>query len=417
MRLCLLLLGALLAGACATTSAAPAGPRRVETPPQRRELTASLYPFVPDASGMYWRLERDFEAAHPEIDLKIVLNENYYDHRPDKAKGILFSNADVYEIDSVLLEDFITAKKIQPVDASDLTGASRFRPLAEQASRRGNVWYGVPHWMCGNFLFYRRDDARLQSATTLRALEQALGAMTPPGGLLIDLKGKSTLGEMYLDAALDDQGTLEAALPLLNPDKLSAENPSVAAIRRALALAPNGFSRDDDYHDRKGFYARQFARGAGRALVGYSERLYFIHEEKTQSCRKDEACLDLKNVAVREWPLSDRGSMPIVWVDVLAIGANATGQKQRDAEELIRFLVSSAAYRGILVPGWGESPRYLMPATSEMYSDPELLQAAPLYGELLPLLEKGVTVSRPGLNATLREMGRKLDEELLPAAP
>jgi thiamine pyridinylase len=410
MRLSLLFLGALLAGACVTPSDAPAGP-------QRRELTASLYPFVPDASGMYWRLERDFEAAHPEIDLKIVLNENYYDHRPDKATGILFSEADVYEIDSVLLEDFIAAKKIQPIGASDLTGAGRFRPLAEQASTRGNVWYGVPHWMCGNFLFHRRDDAQLQSATTLRLLEQALGATTPPGKLLIDLKGKSTLGEMFLDAALDDQETLEAALPLLNPDTLSAEHPSVAAIKRALALAPNGFSRDGDYHDRKGFYARQFARGAGRALVGYSERLYFIHEEKAHSCRKDEACLDPKDVAVREWPLSDRGSKPIVWVDVLAIGANVTGQKQRDAEELIRFLVSSAAYRGILVPGWGESPRYLMPATSEMYSDPELLQAAPLYGELLPLLEKGVTLSRAGLNATLRTIGQKLDEELLPAAP
>ncbi len=65
----------------------------------------------------------------------------------DKKKGFQYASADVYEIDTILLAEFIALKKIAPIDLP----YSDFAPEAVQAvSREGKV-FGVPHWLCGIF--------------------------------------------------------------------------------------------------------------------------------------------------------------------------------------------------------------------------------------------------------------------------
>lgn len=85
---------------------------------QRRHLRVVLYPFIPEFTYAAETVKRLFEAENPNIELSLVdLSANYY--APPKAGAapdptyIGDAQADVYELDSVFLADFVNGKKIQ----------------------------------------------------------------------------------------------------------------------------------------------------------------------------------------------------------------------------------------------------------------------------------------------------------------
>src|SRR5262245_49302119 len=196
MGLIMVLLAML--GACTSARPSPtpaADPPSAPTAAARRELVVSLYPYVPNATALYWQLEVGFEHEHREIDLHIHVNPHYYEHDPHHA-GIVSESADVYELDSVFLADVLARHKIQPLPADVLPAAHTLVAPAQQAAFIQGVWWGWPHWVCANFLFYKRHDPQLAAIHTLQELEQVIGSSPRPHeALLIDLTGPSTLGE------------------------------------------------------------------------------------------------------------------------------------------------------------------------------------------------------------------------------
>src|SRR5215471_10978998 len=123
-----------------------------QSPPARRPLRVVLYPFVPDKTGLFWLIEQSFERKHPEIALQIVdLSDNYYD--ADSPHAVTNTAADVLEVDSVFIQDLIDAGAIQSIPASLRATTGRVLRVAEEAVTTGSGWYGVPHWVCTNFLF------------------------------------------------------------------------------------------------------------------------------------------------------------------------------------------------------------------------------------------------------------------------
>src|SRR5260370_39507624 len=57
--------------------------------------------------------------------------------------------------------------------------------------------YGAAHWVCRNFLFFKSSD---RPAAPIEKLSQLEAYVDPSGGgkPLMDLRGKLTLGELYL---------------------------------------------------------------------------------------------------------------------------------------------------------------------------------------------------------------------------
>ncbi|TKC93059.1 hypothetical protein [Polyangium fumosum] len=373
-------------------------------------MTVALYPFLPDSQSLFFDIEHSFERAHPDVDLQIIdLSANYYNE--DEPQAITNTNAQVYELDGVFLADFIDQKRIQALPKELVPPANTMVQVAENSAKAKNEWWGLPHWACTNFLFYRSGDP-LGSAATLKDIESLIGAKhSPDQGLLVDAKGKSTLGELYLDATLDELGDLSAAEPyLLDTNLLSS---ATANLQRAINLCDTGMCRDSDYHEATGFYARQFARKRGRALVGYSERLYYIALEEHESCRKGE-CLDLKNIEMKPLPLSDKGSHPFAWVDMLTISTTCDETCLPDATAFIAHVTSAAEVKRALLPArYGAPPRYLLPARADLYTDKDVLAVAPLYSKLQPALADAIPVRGRKLNARLRAIGKKLDKEIL----
>lgn len=397
-----LFIGVVLSGCC--TSALP------KPGSTRRPLRVALYPFVPDKTGLFAHIEQSFETTHPEIDLQVVdLSDNYYDETSSHA--ITNTEADVLEIDSVFMDDLVSSGKIQPLPRSIVPSSETLVPVAAAAAQVSDVWYGFPHWLCTNYLFARRDDP-LASVAKLSELETEISAGHAPNkGLLVDLKGRSTLGEIYLDALLDQYRTLDKVAPFLTVDTINEA--TVKDLSDVRSLCDADFCRDGDYHDMEGFYARQFAHQRGRALVGYSERLYYIGQENLTACKKGE-CIGLPDLAFTPLPLSDNGSQPFVWVDSLAVASSCTKQCLLDAQTFIQYTASIDEVRSTLMPAYGQAPRYLLPALAALYTDKALLEVAKLYPSLYGAVQQAIAVRGKALNKNLRDIGKKLDKEKLP---
>src|SRR5215510_11465569 len=82
-------------------------------------LRVAMYPFVPQFRDLFHTLESELERAHPGVNVELV--DEYMDSKgelhfisDDYYRGALEqTDADIYEIDTVLLTDM--ASKLQPV--------------------------------------------------------------------------------------------------------------------------------------------------------------------------------------------------------------------------------------------------------------------------------------------------------------
>jgi thiamine pyridinylase len=375
---------------------------------KRRQLTVSLYPFIPNAENFYLKIETLFEKQNPDIDLVINLNADYYDEK----SGLITEEADIYEVDCILLSDFIKKGKIQNLTGKNFLYQQDDLMPATNIVYSGKELYAIPHWLCGNFLFTNVSDSAMKSIEKLSDLEKVIGVdPNLKGGLLIDLKGKLTLGELYADALFDQYKDIEVVkkyITLSNLDKLTIDN-----LNRLNKITYSNWGRVDDYHNKIGFYQKQFAKGIGRAFVGYSESLSYILDEINSSCYAEEGCLPAANISISEFPLSDNGSKPVGWVDAFALDSKVKGQKLSDATIFINFLISKDSYHLALIPDYGSSPRYLLPAYKQFYSDSLVLQNAPYYKNLYPLAMKIISFTGDETSPILRQIGKKLDKDYL----
>ena len=395
MRLlsCLLLGTAMLLPACGR-----AAPRRI--------LHVSLYPYIPQPEAAALTLKQGFEHLHPEVIVDITLNLNYYSPKAED-KGVLYEDADVHEIDVIFMRDFLAHHRLQP--PGDMLAATTrdLDPLALQAATYDGQVMAIPQWMCADFLIYRTDKKDLGAAHTLAAMETALA---PDHGLLLSMKGDGQLGELYLTSLLAASGaTPEAELAHLS----AVPDPAILArLRRILALEPAGLGRNAAYGEVESFYARQFARGNGEAFIGYSELIHDALDESANGCRQEDNCVTAEEIQATGFPFADNRIRPTAWVDMFAIDARVKGQTLDDARDFIAYAVSRPAYRALLIPAPGTPPRYLLPAYEADFTDPDILRAAPLYTKFHTIIDQGVVVTVPHLNATLHDVATHIDHDL-----
>jgi hypothetical protein len=224
----------------------------------------------------------------------------------------------------------------------------------------------------------------------------------------MDLRGPSALGEEYLSAIVarypaDDW---KNHLKSLDPDALQT-------LKDFMSLEPSGFGRSESYHNKSGFYQRQFSRGVGSGFVGYSETTNWTLSETQKSCKHNE-CLSESDLDVVALPYSDTNPHPVAWVDMYMIDKSLTGTTLRDAQAFIAFMMRKSTYISLLLPK-DQPPRYLMPAREDVWSDPSIVSQAPLYAKFRPIIDTAVAVTAPNLNADLRDRGSAIDSQLPPS--
>ncbi len=252
--------------------------------------------------------------------------------------------------------------------------------------------------------------SRIKEIAAASDLTALVSLLSKSGGLLVDLKGESPLGEWYLTALASSHPEKDLILPLVR--KPALEPPAVAALESLLGACPLGYCRSPDYHNRTGFYARLFACGKARAYIGYSETLHYALDEVWHNCTPMDQCRTEDRIAVRALPAITVGGQQVGWVDAFAIRSGLVGPKATLAKEFIDLATSWRAYQAILNSVWPETPRYLLAAIEAPPGEAAL--APLLYPVLYAACGSRLVVSASGLNDDLRSRGKDIDCRLPP---
>jgi thiamine pyridinylase len=210
----------------------------------QRELKVALYPFIPEFTAAAALIKRDFEAEHPRIKLSILdLRNNYYG--PEQPNFIESVDADIFEVDSILLAQFVADDKIRELPTDTQLPPSELLTNAYVGTQLNGKRYGAAHWVCRDLLFSTKTAAPVVPIRTLADLEAFIGSGDDTDRLIVDLKGKLTLGEFYLVSAFDRYSDAERAL-------IAAESLDLALqddLIRLLKLCPPGGCRNQASHD------------------------------------------------------------------------------------------------------------------------------------------------------------------------
>ena len=381
---------------------------RSQSQPAPRPLTVVLYPYIPEYSTVQAELKKGFETLHPDIAINFLdLTSNYYDSK--KPNYIGTTKADVYELDSVFLKEFVKQGKIKPWPPTALLPENQLVKNAAAGSKVDGIRYGAAHWLCGNFLFFKKTDAAFAGVKRLSDLEKLIGGSDRPvgQGLAVDMKGKSTLGEFDLETAFDHYGDWQKAHQHLGSIDPILEYDLV----RLINLCDPGMCRNGDYHSKDPeIYARLFDDQKARILLGYSEGLHPALVESAQ-CKPGVQCLKDSDIDVAGFPSDDNGRHQMSWVDSYVLDSGSDQQRTADGAAFVEYMQSDEVYKMILLHS-GVAPAYLLPAKASLYQDAEVIHAAHLYPQLKTLIEDAEVPSEVGLNDELRARGAQLDRQL-----
>ena len=371
------------------------------------KLSVLIYPWVPDYNHISKVVEKEFEKRNPEIDL-IISDQNWDYYEP----GGLEKKYDIYELDTIFLPDFIANGRLQALDYNrlDKNRLKEAFQFAINGSQFNSTNYGVPHWVCGLFLFYFSHDEKMASASNCDSIVAAIGKRHERNrGLLIDMAGNSTVAELYLDALLDNGLSVKDIISTLKSGDLN--DVAFTTMSNIVNLADRGTGRGVLTHKAwPPYHAHEFAHGRGRALVGYSERMHHILKEIM-------APTDMTPVV---WPesisvnLFNQGSdsgKPLAWVDTFAIASDLSGKKLEAAYAFLNFMMQDDTYIATLLPE-GKPPLYLLPAFKSAFANQNLLKSAPLYQKFKVDLESAQNISSIGLPTMLEETGKLLNKKL-----
>jgi thiamine pyridinylase len=378
----------------------------------RTQLRVVLYGYIPDAAGdsfaeLQARIKREFQTAHPEIELLIrpmVSNPDLYQLA---ALDTLLNSpvdslqADLVEVDAELLGDLADSGWVSPWLNPDKRD---WYPAARLAVTRHGTVFGVPHWLCAHFVISR--DSVLSSAPTVTDLVAQLRTSAAPGSRLVgDFDGSWNLPSLYLDAWADTHGSSRIA-SAVSPTLDSAVAVPFATL---ASLCRTGASNPclDAYHKSETLAADTFARGAAAAFIGYSEMLYTIL--KVSPTARDSLHISSASLG--------NGNHPVYFADAFARRRRCQGGCARAAVAFTTYMLAKPTYEWILLSRdapVATVPRYLLPATRSAFGS---MGGDRFYNEMRPQLENAGAFPNSGLAERLRKAMRAALENLINATP
>jgi thiamine pyridinylase len=350
---------------------------------ERVVLRVPLYSWIPDAAGdkfqaLSARLEAEFEAEHPEVDLDVnpsCFQDDLYE--PSQLARSLRGEGecpyDVVEVDTSLLGELVGTGAVRPWSA--LPEGPRWHPAGVSASTFEGKLYGVPHWQCAHYIISR--DEAVSRARTVDELVQALAALnTPAMDLSANFLGSWNLPSLYLDAWTDTHGPANVQSAVTAEHYDANVLAGMKKLASACATAEGNPCIDGTYDAEANLDVPDvlLAEGRADATLGFSERLHGILKKLPSA--ESRAALRISPA-----PLG-QGNQPLLFTDSFFLGERCTGACEQAAQAFVAYMTRTSTYQWIVLgedaPAEGRVPRYLMPANLDVYELPGV-KADPFY--------------------------------------
>ena len=316
------------------------GEERVDT------LTYAVFPYLPDIEYYQELIEERWAKLEPDIELVRANWDCYYD---DKPEGI-----DVVMYDAVMRDTFVNAGWIEPIDPKAVQESEDIYAFALEGLTVQDKLYGIPVFLCGNFLIYDRDYRAFAAAERITDLAQESEI------LVINIEDSwnrpqyiiEILADMHAEANPKLEGSAEANLSL---DESAKE---IMSLVDTLAIKDH--KKDEDPQ-----VALAYDAGIGQGFIGFSENMRFLKERFDQT--------EIKAIS-----FSNRENMSRVYVDAVAVTAGVEGLRLEKCLELMNVCAEADVLTALSVQE-GE-PQYLLLARRSPYK--ALADFFPMYSRL-----------------------------------
>jgi len=333
--------------------------------PQRTVLKVVPYPDIPGSfDTMLSIVEQGFEKENPDIDLVLVTASVGDMYELPFLRGLLTNPTDrggahIVETDTIMMGDLALEGVIRPQTFT----RDDWHPLIVQGTTVKGVRYGVPHWLCGNFLISR--DKNITEAQGVKDMYRRIRAAKPQGpGLAGNYAGNSYLVLYYTQSWGQYRPQVSDLLPaIVGP--VEPVNARSVAVASDLCIE-NGKNPCVDgtyYNDFTPIFERT-VKGDYAAMQGFSESMWYLMQY---------------GASPAEWYISP---LPVGAVTRNVILGDAyIARKDMDpataaaAEKFYNYMMKDSTYQSIIFSGGqpGQKvPRYLAPARLGIFALPDL---------------------------------------------
>ena len=308
-----------------------------------RTLTYAVYPYLPDPGYYQEIIERRWARIEPDIQLVRAEWDCYEDGKPEGIDVVMF--------DAIMLEQLIEAGAIRSVDPDAVQDPEDLFPFALEGLTVEGELYGIPVFLCGNFLIYDQNYEALAAAehiTDLADLSEII---------VVNSENPLNRAQYMIEAIADASG--EA-------------NPSVDSGAEDAMMLLDRLAIDEHEHDEDAQVATAYDSGTGWGYIGFSESMRLL-KRRAETTR------------IKAISFSDRANTPRLYVDCAAITAGVEGLWYEKCLELINAMTDADMITALSVQD-GE-PQYLLPARKTPYLS--LSGTFPLYTQLEKLAGDG----------------------------
>ncbi len=299
-------------------------------------LSYAVFPYLPDTGYYQEMIEKRWSEIEPDIQLVRREWDCYTDGAPEGIDVIMF--------DAVMLDKVVSSEWVQPVDLGAIQDPGDIFPFALKGLTVEDRLYGIPVFLCGNFLIYDQESEALAAAehiTDLAGLSEIL---------VVNSEEPHNRHQYIIETLADRRG--EA-----NPAVTGDEESAMLTIDR---LAVNACKHDDDTQ-----VTMAYDSGTGQGYIGFSESMRLLKKRAEKTW-------------IRSISFSEQPDMLRMYVDAAAITAGVKGEQYEKCMEMINIMTGAdmltalSVHKGV--------PQYLLLARRAPYQF--LSKLFPLYAQL-----------------------------------
>lgn len=214
-----------------------------------------------------------YQAANPDVLLNPVLNGdiNIYSYT-DLPTLLGPGGFDVMELDTLYLND-LASKDLVVANTLD---ATKFMPAGVTNVTYAGATYGVPSWLCSNFLF--AFDQNITTLTSLGDMTTYMGGLTASKARLAGVfLGSWGLPSDYLFGYAANNGFANIATSLTAPiDTAVVANLNTVSNECAFNSANECITQSGYKSESDGQVAKLLSNGTTSTYMGFSEQSFYI---------------------------------------------------------------------------------------------------------------------------------------------
>lgn len=332
---------------------------------ERTVLKVAPYPTIPgDYKRMLRIIEEGFEAQHPAVDLQLVpaqedvlyVTEGIVKLMSEPVNG---GGVHIAEIDTLMLGE--VAQMGLLADMGEYTRPD-WHPIAIQGATLNGVRYGVPHWLCGNFLMTKdRFIAEARSVEEMVKRMKAAKAGAP--WLSGNYVGSSYLTDDYLQAWAENHPAANDLYPPTVAPQI--DSASAQSLAKATGLCEeNGQNPcvDRTYHDDMHAYIERTVQGDYLGVQGFSETIWYLVQQGEKA--EDWYVVPLPVGKERRAVLTG---------DAYILRKTLSGEEKKAAYAFLDYMQEPSTYLAIIMSGGEEgkqAPRYVIPSRTSVFELP-----------------------------------------------